>query len=124
MAQAIRYCKTTDDMHGENVFDCSRPHILSNPFTHIKNKKTLAKRVVKDRETAIAMYCKYFDRMMAEDETFRKAFDEVYEAFLKFDKIYLGCYCRLTESCHVDYIIRKLNQRLIKEKMFAKEEKA
>lgn len=123
MAQAIRYCKTTDDMHGENVFDCSRPHILSNPFTHIKDKKTLAKRVVKDRETAIAMYGKYFDRMVVEDETFRKAFDEVYEAFLKFDKIYLGCYCRLTESCHVDYIIRKLNQRLIKEKMFAKEEK-
>ena len=116
MAQAIRYCKTTDDMHGENVFDCSRPHIMSNPFTHIKDKKTLAKRVVKDRETAIQMYGDYFDKMVVEDETFAKAFDEIYEAFKKFDKIYLGCYCKLTESCHVDYIIRKLNQRLIKEK--------
>lgn len=117
MAQAIRYCKTTDDMHGDNVFDCSRPHIMSNPFTHIKDKNTLAKRVVKNRETAIAMYGSYFDKMVVEDELFRKAFDEMYDAFLKYDKIYVGCYCHLNESCHCDYIIRMLNRRLIKEKM-------
>jgi len=105
-------------MLGENVFDVSRPNTLSNPFTHIKDKKTLAKRVVKDRETAIRLYKEYFDEMVKrENSEFKKEFDRMYEAYLKYDTIYIKCYCKLDESCHGDYIIKKLNQRLVKSKI-------
>ena len=117
MAQAIRFCKTTDPMVGDNVFDVSRPHILSNPYTHIKDKKTLAKRVVADRDTAIALYDEYFDMMLSCDKQFKEAFDKMYEAFKTYDKIYIGCYCKENEHCHGDIIIKKLTKRLVKEKM-------
>lgn len=107
-------------MMGENVFDVSRPNILSNPFTHIKDKKTLAKRVVKDRDTAIKMYEQYFNEMVKRDETFKAEFDRMYEAFVANEVIYVMCYCKLDEHCHSDIIIKKLNQRLVKEKLAAK----
>ena len=118
MAKAERICKLENDMVGDNVFDVSRPNILSNPFTHIKDKKTLAKRVVKDRETAIRLYGEYFDEMVKkEDSEFKKEFDRMYEAYLKYDVIYLKCYCKLDESCHSEHIIKKLRQRLVKSKI-------
>lgn len=125
MARAERICKTENDMVGENVFDVSRPNTLSNPFTHIKDKKTLAKRVVKDRETAIRLYGEYFDEMVKrENSEFKKEFDRMYEAFVTYDVIYLKCFCKVgndplhpVETCHADYIIKKLNQRLVKSKI-------
>lgn len=118
MARAERICKIDNDMQGDNVFDVSRPNTLSNPFTHIKEKKTLAKRVVKTREEAIKLYEEYFDRMIAkEDSDFKKEFDRMYDAYLNNDVIYIKCYCKLTESCHGDYIIKKLRQRLVKTKI-------
>lgn len=118
MANAERICKTENDMTGENVFDVSRPNILSNPFTHIKDRTTLAKYVVKDRDTAINLYEKYFDKMMEKtDSDFKMEFDRIYEAFLKYDTIYLKCYCKLDQRCHSDIIIKKLNQRLLKDKL-------
>ena len=118
MARAERICKVDNDMQGDNVFDVSRPNTLSNPFTHIKEKKTLAKRVVKDRETAIKLYEEYFDEMVqTEGSEFKKEFDRMYEAYITYETIYLKCYCKLTESCHADYIIKKLNQRLVKSKI-------
>lgn len=118
MAKAERICKTENDMLGENVFDVSRPNTLSNPFTHIKDKKTLAKRVVKDRETAIRLYEEYFDEMVKrENSEFKKEFDRIYEAYLKYDTIYIKCHCKLDQSCHGDYIIKKLKQRLVKSKI-------
>lgn len=118
MARAERICKVDNDMQGDNVFDVSRPNPLSNPFTHIKEKKTLAKRVVKDRETAIRLYEEYFDEMIQkEGSEFKNEFDNMYNAFLTYDVIYIKCYCKLTETCHGDYIIKKLNQRLVKSKI-------
>lgn len=118
MAKAERICKLDNDMTGENVFDVSRPNILSNPFTHIKDKKTLAKRVVKNRDTAIRLYEEYFEEMIKkENSDFKKEFDRMYEAFLKYDVIFVKCYCHLNESCHSEIIIKKLNQRLAKSKI-------
>ena len=117
MAKATRVCKTVTPMSGDNVFDVSRPNILSNPFTHIKDKKTLAKRVVKDRETAISLYEKYFDEMVSKEGGFKKEFDRMYEAFKSNDEIFVMCYCKLDEACHGDVIIKKLQNRLVKEKL-------
>lgn len=117
MAKATRVCKTVTPMGGDNVFDVSRPNILSNPFTHIKDRKTLAKRVVKDRETAVMLYEKYFDEMVVKDDAFRKEFDRMYEVYKTNKEIFILCYCKLDETCHGDIVIKKLQNRLVKEKL-------
>lgn len=111
MGNCVRFCKLNETFLGENVFDVSRPHILGNPYTHIKNKETRALVKVKSREEAIHLYSKYFDKMYDTDDKFRDAFDEMYEIFKKYDVIYIGCYCNTNENCHSDIIIQKLKQR-------------
>lgn len=62
---------TTKNMEQKSevkIVHCKRDHFdvyigrgskWGNPFTHVKSKQTLARFVVKDRETAIAEYLKY-----------------------------------------------------------------
>lgn len=121
MSKIIRYCKPNEEHVGENVFDVSRPNILGNPFTHIKNKSTLAQVVVKTRDEAVSLYDKYFDRMMEDDsddgDKFRKEFDRMYKACKEYDTVYIGCYCKEDENCHGDIIRKKLMQRILMEKL-------
>lgn len=115
MSRVIRYCKLEEEHSGENSFDISRPNPLGNPYTHIKSKKTLATYVVKNRDEAIALYSYYFDNMLRISPKFRDAWDKLYEAYQKYDIIYIGCYCHRNENCHGDIIIKKLKQRAMKE---------
>jgi len=114
-ANVLRYCKLEEEHDGENAFDVSRPNILSNPYTHIKNKKTKAMFVVKTREEAISLYDKYFDNMLLNSKSFKEEWDKLYHAYMTFDTIYLGCYCRVDQNCHADVIIKKLKQRALKD---------
>ena len=111
MGNCIRFCKLVETHHGENSFDVSRPNILGNPYTHIKNKETKALVKVKSREEAVKLYSKYFDKMYENDEEYKNAVDEMYKMFKKHDVIYIGCYCKTNEECHADIIIQKLKQR-------------
>lgn len=113
MCKYIRFCKTENDLSGSNVFDVSRASVLGNPFTHIKDKKTKALYVVETRDKAIDMYSKYFDLMYAKNAKFKAAVDEIYEASKKYNEIYIGCYCKLSERCHGDIIIDKLTSMSI-----------
>lgn len=121
MSKVIRYCKLTEEHYGDNVFDVSRPNIFGNPYTHIKNKETKAQVKVATREEAIRLYDPYFDKMLeSEDEVgdlFRAEWDRMYDAYKKYDEIYIGCYCKLDEDCHGDIIRKKLIQRSMKEKL-------
>lgn len=121
MSKVIRNCILNGEKTGENAFNIYRPYIFGNPYTHIKNKETKAMVRVKTRDEAIEMYDKYFDAMIADTteagEQFRQAFDELYEAYKKYDVIYLNCYCKETETCHGDIIRKKLIQRSMKEKL-------
>lgn len=109
MSKIIRYCKLTEDHVGDNAFDVSRAGILGNPYTHIKDRNTKALVKVKDRDTAIELYKQYFKKMMESTDLqarpFQKAFRQIVEAYKKYDTVYVGCYCRLDESCHADFII-------------------
>lgn len=115
MAKVIRYCIKNETHEGENVFLIHRPFIFSNPFTHIKDKKTKAKYVVGSREEAIDIYNDYFDAMVETSPKFKEEWDKLYDAYNKFDEIYIGCYCGQNESCHGDIIIEKLKRRGIKD---------
>lgn len=115
MAKVIRYCIKNETHEGENVFLIHRPFIFSNPFTHIKDKKTKAKYVVGSREEAIDMYNDYFDTMVELSPMFKSEWNKLYDAYNKFDEIYLGCYCGTNEPCHGDILIEKLKRRNIKD---------
>lgn len=90
--------------------------VLANPYTHIKDKKTKATYVVGSREEAIERYDTYFDIMSKSNGPFKRLVDEIYEKYKRGETIYLECYCHPL-PCHGDVIARKMQQRLIKEKL-------
>ena len=111
------YNRTKEDYSDKpGNYACYRPSILSNPYTHIKDKKTLASFVVKTRDEAIDRYSSYFDRMYKGNAPFKYIVDEIYERYKHGEDIYLECYCK-PERCHCDVIKEKLEKRLVKEKI-------
>ena len=112
------YNRTKEDYtdKGENNYPIYRGSILGNPYTHIKDKKTLAMFVVKTREEAIERYKGYFDRMYSGNAPFRFLIDEMYEKYKNGEDIYLECYCAPL-PCHGDIIKDKLEKRLMKERI-------
>lgn len=112
----IVYNRTIELHDGPNNYYIGRGSILGNPYTHIKDKKTLALYVVKDRDEAISKYSSYYDVMYGSNKEFTKTIDEIYEKYKNGETIYLECYCKPL-PCHGDIIAQKLQQRLIKEKI-------
>jgi hypothetical protein len=78
-------------------------NILSNPFTSIKDKSTLAKHVVNNREESIEKYREYFDMFLIYNKDFQSKIDEIYNLYVNENKIYLGCFCKPL-VCHGDVI--------------------
>ena len=109
------YNRNTENHTGDkNNYPIYRPNVLSNPYTHIKDKQTLASHVLPTREEAIKAYDHYFDVMYSGNKEFRKVVDEIYEKYKRGETIYLECYCKPL-PCHGDIIERKLKKRYIKE---------
>lgn len=115
---AIFVYNITKESHvGPNNFNCYRGvSCLGNPYTHIKDKKTKALFIVKDREEAINKYSDYFDIMYGKNIEFTNEVDRIYEKYKNGEDVYLGCYCSPLH-CHCDIIKEKLQKRLIKEKI-------
>ena len=112
----ITYCVLEEDRYGENVYLIHRPYILSNPYTHIKDKQTKAMFVVPTKEDAIERYSHYYDVMYGKNIEFTKTIDEIYKKYRNGEDIYLGCYCS-DGQCHGNIIAKKLQSRMIKEKI-------
>ena len=89
---------------------------LANPFTHNGKKSSLAKLSFETREQAIKAYELYFDKMYGVDPDITAEFDRIYEAYRNGNDIYLQCFCK-PKACHGDFIAKRLQERLIKEKM-------
>ena len=79
-----------------------RPSILGNPFTHIKDRHTLAIHVVDTREESIKLYRTYFYDRISLDGVFKREVDRIYGLSINHD-IYLVCWCKPL-SCHGDII--------------------
>ena len=110
------YNLTKEEHSGDCTFYCGRGSALGNPFTPIKSKETKAKFIVKSREEAISRYLSYFDAMYGSNVKFTAAVDEIYKKYKDGKDVFLGCYCAPLE-CHCDVIVKKLRNRLIKEKV-------
>ena len=104
-----------EEYFGDNVYLVHRPYILSNPYTHIKDKQTKAMFVVSSREEAVERYSHYFDVMYGSNKKFTDAFNEIYNKYINGEDIFLGCYC-YPKICHSEVIVRKMQAKLLKEK--------
>jgi hypothetical protein len=89
---------------------------LGNPFTHGGKRTSLAKLSFPTAKQAIEAYELFFDKMYGTNDEFTKAFDDIYEVYKSGKDIYLGCWCA-PNPCHAEIIAKKLQQKLIKEKM-------
>jgi hypothetical protein len=111
------YNRTKELHDGPNNYPIYRGgSVLGNPYTDIKDKATKALFIVKNREEAIKRYESYFDMMYSGNCVFKETIDEIYEKYKNGEEIYLECYCSPL-PCHGDVIAKKLQQRLIKEKI-------
>ena len=66
------YNRTKETHEGPNNYFIGRPSILGNPYTHIKDKTTLASYVVRTRDEAIELYDHYFDVMYSGNIEYKK----------------------------------------------------
>lgn len=89
---------------------------LGNPFTHDGKKSSIARLSFPTREEAINAFEMYFDQMYGKNNDLTRAFDEIYDKYKNGEDIYLGCYCRPL-PCHGDIIAKKLQEKLVKEKL-------
>lgn len=114
MSKIKRYCVLNEEHNGENAFRVHRGYILGNPYTHIRNKETKAMVKVKTREEAIERYKRYFENSLVLNPPFKEEFDRIVDACMRFDEVYIGCYCNENESCHGDYIVQRLRRECTK----------
>jgi hypothetical protein len=86
---------------------------LGNPYTHNGKRTNIAKLTLRTRQEAIDAYERYFDYMYGRDESFTKAFDEIYECYKSGKDVYLGCFCKLIKLVNDSFyiIIRRRNNR-------------
>lgn len=90
--------------------------VLGNPYTDKPLKGTLAVFKAKNREEAIEKYDTYFDTQYGRNKEFTAVIDEIYEKYKNGETVYLECCCHPL-PCHGDVIVKKLQQRLLKEKI-------
>ena len=90
--------------------------VLGNPYTDKPLKNTLAVFKAKNREEAIQKYDTYFDTQYGRNREFTVVIDEIYEKYKNGETVYLECYCAPL-PCHGQIIVKKLQQRLLKEKI-------
>lgn len=91
----------TQVVHVNEDYDIyiGRPSEWGNPYTHIKNRNTKAKFIVKTREEAIS---KYREWLLSQHILMEKL------ESLRGKK--LGCWCK-PKACHGDIIIQLLNEQ-------------
>ena len=110
MSQIKRYCVLKEEHNGDNAFRVHRGYILGNPYTHIKDKTTKAMVVVKTREEAIEKYKQYFELALKTIPEFKEEFERMVDACMNNEEVWIGCYCKMDETCHADYIIECLKK--------------
>lgn len=114
----IVYNRTKEDYsnHPNNFAIYRGGSVLGNPYTDKPLSGTMAIFQAKTREEAIEKYKDYFDVQYGHNIEFTKAIDEIYEKYKNGETVYLECYCHPL-PCHGDVIVKKLQQRLLREKI-------
>jgi uncharacterized protein YeaO (DUF488 family) len=87
---------------------CGRGSLFGNPYTHIRDKQTLAQFIVDTREEAINKYAEYFNSVILNNESARIKLNSMKEV-AKHNDIYLLCFC-VPKKCHCEVIKQYLEQ--------------
>lgn len=95
----------------KNDFIIHRPSALGNPYTHVKNTKTLAQFIVNSREDAIKKYKRYFEDKIKWNKDLQKEISKMLHQLLESGEIHLICFCSPL-SCHGDVIKEYLLNRI------------
>lgn len=111
-----------DHSSDKNNFYAGRGSILGNPYTHLPLEKTKAMYQSRTREEAIENYSGYFDIQYECNKQFKDIVDEIYEKYKNGEDVFLGCFC-YPLPCHCNIIEKKLQKRLLKEKIKEEKEK-
>lgn len=119
----IVYNRTKED-HSSHPFNFPifrGASVLGNPYTHKPLKETMATYKVADRDEALRRYSSYFDTQYGRNNEFTYMIDVIYELYKMGETVYLECYCDPGKNgkpnCHGEIIVKKLEQRLLKEKI-------
>ena len=94
LKQVVHFKKSSFDIY------IGRPSKWGNPFTHIKDGKTIAKYIVNSREEAIESYREWITN--GEGQYLLKDLHELKGKIL-------GCWCK-PKSCHGDVLIELVNK--------------
>ena len=100
-----------------NFYYIGRPSILSNPYTFLPVEKTKAIFQCKTREEALEKYSSFYDLEYGHNKEFTKIINEIFEKYKNGEEIYFGCFCPSEDKCHGGIIKKKLEQKLLKEKI-------
>ena len=125
----IVYNRTKEDhrAHAYNFPINRGGSVLGNPYTDKPVSKTMAVYQVKTREEAIQRYSSYFDMQYGRNKEFTELIDIIYAIYKHGETVYLECYCDPGKNgkpnCHGEIIAKKLQQRLLKEKIKEAKEK-
>jgi hypothetical protein len=104
--QIIVYNKKTESHQlDKNNFYIGRGEnsVLGNPFSHIKDKETLAKYIVDSRDEAISKYEELLPVLYIENPLVNAFIDTIYHLYKNGETVYLECYCHPLK-CHGDII--------------------
>lgn len=110
-----------DRSNEKNYYYCggsARTNPLANPFTFNGKSNSRVKLSFKTREQAVNAYEEYFDSVYGKRgyEDITRAFDNIYKHYKLGEDIYLACTCA-PNMCHCDIIAKKLQAKLVKEKL-------
>jgi len=87
----------------DNDFYIGRGSPLGNPYSSVKDKKTLAQFTCDSREESIEKYREYLVTSLLDDNiAIRNELNKIYRASMKGD-VYLVCFCS-PKPCHGDVI--------------------
>ena len=100
MCKVVHFKKEKYDVYIGRCRECK----WGNPFTHIKDGKTLAKYIVKDRDEAVNAYRDWI--LNGEGQ---HLLNDLHELEGKV----LGCWCK-PKSCHGDVLCELISSRNIK----------
>ena len=95
---------STKAIRAEQKFRCDRRSPVGNPF-QITPQNT--------RAEACHSYIEYFEELMKLNGNAKKYVDKMIEAYKKYGRLYLYCWCA-PKQCHVEtiksYILEKCNE--------------
>lgn len=115
MTKIIKFNILQEEHHGPNVFIFTKTNPLNNPYSYAKCKNMKNIFHAKKKDDINMLYSQYFDNMLNISKRFKEEWEKLYNAYLKYDTIYLGSDISPDKESYLDIIVKKIKQKRLKE---------